>query len=47
MYVDASVWILFADALCLFKQLVSIIRDCHVVPMITVVCGFGEETKQE
>ena len=47
MYADASVWILFGDALCLFKQLMSIIRDCHVVPMTFVVLRIGEETEQE
>jgi hypothetical protein len=45
MYVDASMWILFDDALCLFKQLACIVRNCRVVPMISVVLGFGEETE--
>lgn len=45
MYVDASVWILFDDALCLSKVLARIVRDCIVVLMISVVLGFGEETE--
>jgi hypothetical protein len=31
MYVDASMWILFGNALCLFKLFMSIVRNCHVV----------------
>ena len=45
MYVDASMWILFGNALCLSNLLARIVRDCGVVPMIFVVLGVGEETK--
>jgi hypothetical protein len=47
MYVDDSMWILFGNALCLFKLLERIVRDCRVVPMTFVVLGVGEETEQE
>ena len=45
MYVDDFMWILFGNALCLFKLLGSIVRDWRVVPMIFVVLCVGEETE--
>ena len=48
MYVDAFMWILFGNALCLSKLSMSIVRNCHVVSDDNDdACGVdvGEETE--
>ena len=47
MYADDSMWILFGNALCLFKLLGCIVRDWRAAQMMFVVLGVGEETEQE